>query len=240
MNPSRKRTSRTLAPDPAEIVPPGPDTRISALRPLGTDGAALVIMVDRKRVATVDTTWAMDEGIRSDTPWTHELAARVHVAAKRRAALAHAIRLTGARQRSAFDLTRRLKMAGHDEADARGAVEKLIDLGLISDESLATRLAEELARSGRHGRRGIENKLRVRGIKPDLASRAAREAVNEEGDPDAATTLAHKRVRQLARFEPEVARRRLYAFLIRRGFDHDEARKATESALSELASGELH
>ncbi|RNC82168.1 MAG: RecX family transcriptional regulator [Phycisphaera sp.] len=240
MPPSKKRTSRTLAPDPAELVPPGDDAAVSALRPLGSNGSSVAIVVGRKKVATVDTGWAMDEGIRTDTPWTAELAARVHAAARQHAALAHAIRLTGARQRSSFDLTRRLKMAGHQEPDARAAVEKLADLGILCDDSLATRLAEELARAGRHGRRGIENKLRVKGFKPDLASKAARLAQEEEGDPDAAQTLAHKRARQLACYEPDVARRRLYGFLIRRGFDHDEARNATEAALSSLASEDLH
>ncbi|GAB5496133.1 MAG: hypothetical protein Phyf2KO_12130 [Phycisphaerales bacterium] len=240
MPPSKKRTSRTLAPDPAELVPPDGDSAVSALRPLGSDGSSVAIVVGRKKVATVETGWAMDEGIRTDTPWTAELANRVHAAAKRHAALSHAIRLTGMRQRSSFDLTRRLRMAGHLEPDARDAVKKLADLGILCDESLATRLAEELARAGRHGRRGIENKLRVKGFKPDLASKAARLALEEEGDPDAAHTLANKRARQLARFEPEVARRRLYGFLIRRGFDHDEARNATESAMSSLASGDLH
>lgn len=240
MPPSKKRTSRTLAPDPAELVPPGEDAAVSALRPLGSDGSSVSIVVGRKKVATVDIGWAMDEGIRTDTPWTEELAAQVHAAAKRYAALSHAIRLTGMRQRSSFDLTRRLRLAGHHESDARAAVEKLAGIGVLCDESLATRLAEELARAGRHGRRGIENKLRVKGFNPDLASKAARLALEEEGDPEAAQTLAHKRARQLARYEPDVARRRLYSFLIRRGFDHDEARNATDAALSSLASEDLH
>lgn len=238
--PYKKKTSRTLAPDPAEVVPPTNETTISALRPVGTDGASVSIIVERKKVAKVDTTWAMDEGLHSEMPWTHELAARVHAAAKRHAAFAHAVRLTGVRQRSAYDLTRKLKLAGHDEPDARASVEKLQDLGIINDDTLAARLAEELARSGKHGARGIELKLRTRGIGSDLARSASREAIEESGDPDAVLTLARKRAAQLARFEPDVARRRLYSFLLRRGFEHDQVRRAVDTALNEPEPSDLH
>jgi len=238
--PYKKRTSRTLAPDPAELAPPTEHTVITALRPVGTDASALTIVIDRTKVAKVDTAWAMNEGLRSDMPWTEELAAKVYTAAKIHAAFAHAIRFTGVRQRAAYDLTRKLKMAGHDEADARAAVEKLQSLGLINDDALAAELAEELARSGKLSTRGIDLKLRTRGIASDLAKSASRQAMGEAGDSDAIFALASKRAGQLARFEPEVARRRLYSYLLRRGFEHDQVRKATDAALTEHEPSELY
>jgi len=238
--PYKKRTSRTLAPDPAELAPPTEHTTITALRPVGTDASALTIVIDRTKVAKVDTAWAMNEGLRSDLPWTEELAAKVYTAAKSHAAFAHAVRFTGVRQRSAYDLTRKLKMAGHDEADAKAAVEKLQSLGLINDETLAACLAEELARTGKLGTRGIELKLRTRGIGSDLARAASHQAIGQTGDPEAIFALAGKRAAQLARLEPEVARRRLYSYLLRRGFEHDQVRKATDAALNEHEPSELH
>ncbi len=237
---SPRKGSRTLATDPREIVPPEPGARISTLRPVGTDGSSLSIVVNRRKVATVETAWAMDRGLTSEMPWTQELADEVFAAAKLRAAFAHAIRLLGTRQRSSFDLVRRLKQAGHAESDARAATDRLIAIGVLSDEDFAKRAAEQLARSGKYGTRAIETKLRTKGVPGDLARSAARAGVEEEGVEDAAAAVAQKRARQLTRLEPEVARRRLYAFLIRRGFDHDEAREATRAALSAEPDDDLH
>lgn len=235
----RPKASRTLAPIPAGLVPPGPDHHITGLRAFGTDGRVMAVHVGLRRVARVETDWLMQSGIREGDEWTPEMAERIHTAAKLHAAYQHALSLMGARQRSAFKLVQKLKQSGHAESDARAAAERLTALGLIDDDSLADRLAEDLARSGKLGQRGIENKLRAKGIDPALAKRTAQAAASELSVPDAALALAAKRAPRLAGLAPQVARRRLYGFLIRRGFEHDEATRATDKALTRDASHDL-
>lgn len=236
---AKDKVSRTLAPIPAGLVPPGPDHHITGLRAFGTDGRVMAVHVGLRRVARVETEWLMQSGIREGDEWTPELAERLYSAAKLHAAHQHALHLTSAQQRSAFKLIQKLRQSGHEESDARAAAERLTKLGLINDDALAQRLAEDLARSGKLGQRGIENKLRAKGISPDTARRTAQAAAGELADPDAALALARKRAKRMADLDPRVAQRRLLGFLVRRGFDHDEANRATTAALSALRAGDL-
>ena len=229
--PFRKKApvSRTLAPVPSGLVRPEPGKEITAIKAADADGRAMAIYVGKTRVARVETNWAMKAGIREGDEWTQELADKIFIAAKDYAAYQHALHLMTTQQRSAFG-----------GFDAQAAAERLKELKLVDDEALAERLAEDLARSGKLGQRGIENKLRAKGIDAALAKKASQAATSELGDPDAAMTQATKRAQRLMNLEPQVARRRLYGFLIRRGFDHDEASKATAAALSAQAKSDLH
>jgi len=240
--PFRKKApvSRTLAPVPYGLVRPEPGKEITALKAADADGRAMAIYVGKTRVARVETNWAMEAGIRECDEWTQELADNIYTAAKDYAAYQHALHLMTTQQRSAFKLVQKLKQTGHEAVDAQAAADRLKELKLVDDEALAERLAEDLARSGKLGQRGIENKLRAKGIDAALAKTAAQAASRELGDPDAAMTQATKRAQRLMNLEPQVARRRLYGFLIRRGFDHDEASKATAAALSAQAKSDLH
>ncbi len=240
--PARRKkppVSRTLAPVPSGLVRPEPGKTITALKAADTEGRVMGVYVGKTRVARVETNWAMEVGLREGDEWTQELADKIYDAAKLYAAYQHALHLTTSRQRSAFKLVQKLKQSGHEAADAQAAAARLADLKLIDDEALAERLAEDLARSGKLGQRGIENKLRDKGIEASLAKRAAQAAASELANPDAALVLARKRAPRLLNLDPKVARRRLYGFLVRRGFDHDEASRATETALSAPADNDL-
>ncbi len=224
--------SRTLAPIPSGLVRPEEGRTVSALKADDSEGRVLGVYVGKTRVARVETNWAMETGLREGDAWTQELADRIYDAAKLHAAYQHALHLMSARQRSAFKLVQKLRQTGHEAPDARAAADRLAALGLIDDEALAERLAQDLARSGKLGQRGIENKLRAKGIDAGLAKKAAQSASSELGSPDAALMLATKRAARLVNLDPKVARRRLYGFLVRRGFDHDEATRATAAALT--------
>ena len=237
--PKKAPVSRTLAPVPSGLVRPEAGKTITALKAADAEGRVMGVYVGKIRVARVETNWAMEAGLREGDAWTQELADKIYDAAKLHAAYQHALHLTTARQRSSFKLVQKLKQSGHEERDARAAADRLGALGLIDDDALAERLAEDLARTGKLGQRGIENKLRAKGIDANLAKKSAQAASAELANPDAALTLATKRAARLANLEPKVARRRLYGFLVRRGFDHDEASRATETALSALAEPDL-
>ena len=241
MPPRKTKRSRTLAPDPAELVPPGPDMVVSSVRLIGTDGSSAAICVERVRVARVDALETRRLGVESGAPWTAELASRVYAAAKRHAAAKHALRLIVVGQRSRSDLKRRLMRSGHSEADALAAVDRLAEAGLVDDEALASRLAENLAMGHRLGPRGIEHKLRRKGLPTDLARQVSTQALEHADTAEMAAALARKRIGQMARLESHVIQRRLFGFLIRRGFSVDDARRAVEAALSELTRNEeLH
>ncbi|MEP6780747.1 MAG: regulatory protein RecX [Gemmatimonadaceae bacterium] len=99
------------------------------------------------------------------------------------------------------------------------ALDRLTETGLISDEAVARAEASSRLRRGDAPKR-VEMILQRKGIERRAAADAVSEAVAEDAiDVDAqCVAVAAKRMRSLAKLETKVARRRLMAFLMRRGY----------------------
>ncbi len=229
----RAERSRTLAPDPSALVEPDGLKTVTRLRATGSDGTTVSVVVGRVSVAKVDAHDLESLAIAPGTPWSADLAERLFDAAARLAARKHALRLVAARPRARADLVRRLRVAGHADRHASAAADALERAGVINDTDLAEAAAASLASRSGVSRRAIETKLRQRGIPASDAARAALRATQDLDEREAAAQLALKRVSRQRRTEnPMAARRRLYAFLLRRGFNSDDARHAVERALA--------
>lgn len=225
--------SRTLASDPADLVQPDRGDTVSRLRSVGSDGTTISVMVGKVSVAKIDARDVETIGVATGAPWTAELAQRLFDAAGALAARRHALRLVAARPRARADLIRRLRLAGHADRHAAAAADALERHGIINDAELAEAAAASLANRSGTSRRAIENKLRQRGITASDASKAAAQATEGLDEREAATELAIKRVsRQRPPTDMQAAKRRLFAFLLRRGFSSDDARHAVEHALA--------
>ena len=141
-----------------------------------------------------------------------------------------ALRLLGTRWRSRAELERRLLKAGFEPEEISAALEDLAAAGLVDDR----RFAEELVRSRARGRllgdRAIQAALAASGVDPGLRQEALRGAGDEA---ERAMTLARKKAARMVGEVPEAATRRLYGFLVRRGYGPGIARDATRAALGE-------
>jgi regulatory protein len=135
------------------------------------------------------------------------------------------------RGRSRRELERWLKQRKHAAPDIRSALERLDDLGFLDDESYARSYARAKMAGGKTSRRRIAMELARRGVARDLVDRVIREAGEEEGfdEQGALEAAAERRARSLSKMEPEVARRRLMGFLLRRGFGGEEVRKVIQA-----------
>ena len=107
------------------------------------------------------------------------------------------------------------------------ALDRLTESGLISDEAVARAEASSRLRRGDAPRR-VEMILQRKGIERRAASDAVSDAVAEDAiDVDAqCVAVAARRMRSLAKLETKVAKRRLMAFLLRRGYGSGSIRIA--------------
>lgn len=135
------------------------------------------------------------------------------------------------RGRSRRELERWLMQRKHAASDIRSALERLDDLGFLNDESYARSYARAKMAGGKTSRRRIAMELSRKGIARELVDRVIREAGEEEGfdERGALEAAAERRARSLSKLEPEVARRRLMGFLLRRGFGGEEVRKVVQA-----------
>lgn len=144
---------------------------------------------------------------------------------RQRLAVRKGLEVLARRRRTEADL--RAALGRHfEEAETESAVNRLRDLGYLDDQVWADDYVASTRSDGR-GQRRIRLDLRQHGIADAIAARA----VEAHDDVAAAQAAAEKRMRSLARLEPERRRRRLYDFLRRRGFGDDVARRVIAEQL---------
>jgi regulatory protein len=144
----------------------------------------------------------------------------------RLAAFDKALEAIALRARSVRELERWLAQREYPLDEIVAAIERLTSLGLLNDVEYARSFARSRTLGRGMSRRRVQAELARRGVPRQVADAAiaevmADEAVDEQALVEAA---AAKKLRSLAKLEPEVQRRRLYGFLARQGFPGDLVR----------------
>ena len=103
---------------------------------------------------------------------------------------------------------------------ANVAIDRCLELGYLDDDAYAQAFVRERTRLKPRGRRRLVSELLARGVERGIAEVAVDAALAEEGVTEEALlrTVAVRRARTLRGVDPPAARRRLEAFLHRRGF----------------------
>jgi regulatory protein len=145
----------------------------------------------------------------------------------------YALNLLSARPYATRALHRKLIQKQYSAADANDAIRRLVDNGLLNDAKYAEQYARSKITTTGASKRRLQQDLYRKGIKGELATNAIANVLeSEEIDPAAVLErVARKKLAQLGDLEPLVLRRRLFAFLARRGYDLDEI-KAVVSRLT--------
>lgn len=188
-----------------------------------------LVDVDRGRFASLRATDLADLNLRIGADISRAVFERLQELADLEAAQRAALRALARRAHARFDLRRRLLQKQHPPAAVDGALERLRAAGLLDDARFAREYAAAKARRGR-GPSRLMSDLQAQGVDRRVAEDAVRTSLAAEGvDPtQAVRALAEKRARQLAGLPPVVRKRRLVAFLVRRGFAGAEVREVVE------------
>ena len=140
-----------------------------------------------------------------------------------------ALRALARRAHARLDLRRRLVKRQHPPAAVEAALDRLALRGLLDDRRFAEQYAALRATRGKGPARLLRD-LQAQGVERRTAEHAVRQALEEEGiDPEVeARAVAAKRARQLAGLPVPVRKRRLLAFLVRRGYGGPQLRELVE------------
>ena len=132
---------------------------------------------------------------------------------------------------SSQEMTRVLLSNEIDAESASVEVERLERVGLLDDAVLAETLVRTLSERKGLGRVALSAELRRRGIEKTVVAAAVSE-LDSESELVRASKLAAKRAPQLRSLDSETARRRLSAFLMRRGYSGSVVSAAVKAALT--------
>jgi regulatory protein len=196
--------------------------RLTALVPEAQGAGAVRIEVDGERFGAVPPevlrAERLEVGQELDEPLLTRLAAVAEVEATYRTALRAVERRSFARA----DLARRLRRKGHAPDSIQRALERLAERGFLDDAAFAANYVETRAARGR-GPLRLARDLAAMGVERSVIDRAlAGHAGGADGTDDIARALAAKRAAQLGDLPRHVRRRRVLAYLARRGFSGRE------------------
>ena len=151
-----------------------------------------------------------------------------------------ALNIIALRARASAELRRLLLRKGEPAENVDVAIERLLRAGFLDDESFAKQFARAKALGAGLSRRRVQQELARRGVARDVADLAIADVFSEEHIDEEGTLerLARKKLKSLARFDTAVQRRRLYAFLARRGYDSDDIARTLRSVMSEHGQAE--
>jgi regulatory protein len=150
-----------------------------------------------------------------------------------RSARAHNVSMHALTRRgmSSAEMTTLLRSRELDDDDVIDEVSRLERVGLLDDLELASNLVRTLQQRKGLGRSAINAELRRRKIDADAIEQALAE-LDGDDELSRAREVAMKRAPQLRSLDAETARRRLGAFLMRKGYSGSVVSSAVASALA--------
>lgn len=135
------------------------------------------------------------------------------------------------RHRSEREVRDRLRRGGFDPDTSDQVVARLYEWRYLDDADFARRWVESRTGEKPRGRRLLQQELWQKGVDRETAREAIDDADLDEAA--AAEALARARLPTYAGDDPAVVRRRLGAYLARRGYGYDVVRGALERAMGE-------
>lgn len=174
------------------------------------------VFVDGEFWAEIDAGVAAERGLREGAALSSEELREARVAGERALAMNRALNFLGYRARSEKEVRDRLGRYGYGEETVEAVVGRLEELGYLDDEAFARDVARQKAR--RYGPRRVSAELRRGGVDSELARGVVEEEFADRSELEAAREAASRRYN---RGGSDAEARRVYGFLMRRGYSAD-------------------
>ena len=216
-------------------------SRITALEADPRRPGAVRVEIDGLRFGAVPREVVAREGLTVGRELDGALQERLAAAADIEAAFRTVLRSLEVRSFARGDLGRRLQRKGHPRPAVEAALERAMEFGLLDDAAFAQSYVQTRAARGR-GPSRLTRDLLSMGVERGLIERALAAHWPEGSDCTAVPlALAVKRAAQLGTLPRQTKRRRLVAYLARRGFTGREVTEIVDKVVqSRVSSHESH
>lgn len=145
-----------------------------------------------------------------------------------------ALRYLSYRPRSKKEVIDKLSEKGYNESTIAKVIEDLIKAGLIDDLEFSRMWARDRLKNRPKGRRLIAQELWQKGVADEISRRAIEEVFRDVDEGEIAATLLERRLRRYRDLDQVRAKRRMFEFLLRRGFDRETIGKVVAEAWRKL------
>src|SRR5215204_6017910 len=208
------------SPDEATAQPPRAG-RITALRPTKRDPDRISVDIDGSFAFALPATLVADQRLEVGDALDGERVSALLSADQAVRATEAALVFLGYRPRSEKEVRDRLRRGGYEQDAIDHTISQLHEWRYLDDADFARRWVENRSAHRPRGKRLLQQELRHKGIDTETAREVIAEVdLDETGAAEA------------------LARRRLSAYLARRGYGYDVIRVALERALGEEDEGD--
>jgi regulatory protein len=170
---------------------------------------------------------------------------RVEAAIARESAIVgtydRALNMIALRARAAAELRKLLVRKGEPAEFVDVAIERLLRAGFLDDHSFAKQFVRTKAVGAGLSRRRLQQELARRGVARDVADSAIAEVFSDEhiDEEETIDRVARKKLRSLTKLDVQVQRRRLFAFLARRGYDSDDIARTVRAVVTRSQDAQI-
>jgi regulatory protein len=213
---------------------------ISAILPAPRHQGRFDILVDGRKTVTLslDVIERLQLRVGCDLTGLEE---RLALEVAQLAVYDRALNMLAFRGRSSAELTRALVRKGAERSIVDHAIARLQEQGLLDDAAFAQSFARAKVLGANQSRRRVQQHLARKGVAREVSDAAIAAVFEEEGidQREMVEAVARKKIRSLNKLDPSVQKRRLYAFLARRGFDAEDIRAAMTITLPRTSQNDM-
>lgn len=156
--------------------------------------------------------------------------------AQRQEAMRQALHYLSVRPRSRWEVRRNLRKKGYKEPALGAALERCEGLGYLDDRVFAAAYARDRIRLRPRSIRMLVSELGAKGVARSDAEAGVEEALRDErvNEGELVVRAARKGSRTLGAVDPRTGRRRLFAYLSRRGFTAGAIRECLDDVSRDI------
>ncbi|WP_314586232.1 RecX family transcriptional regulator [Paenibacillus terrigena] len=215
---------------------PGVELIITAVELVPRQKRRYQIYVNEEQAFTVHEDVMVKYRLLKGSTIDHEELLPIMVADELQQAYVQSIRYLGRKPRTSHEIQQQLTQKGFEAELIERIILRLMDERLIDDNLYAKQWMDQRVRNHKKGRLMIKHELRQKGIdKSDIAQ--AMEELNTEDEQESAYRVGLRKW-QNTKGERYERKRKVVAFLMRRGFPSHVVRNAVQRIMEQQANDE--
>lgn len=190
---------------------------VTAIKPQQKGRNRISLFLNGKFAFGMSASVLNEAGIRTGQSLSQSEVENLKKAEEHQRAMDRALQFISYRQRSEFEVSNRLKRYGYGDEMIKATLERLRNAGYVSDVSFARFWRENRLSFSSRSSRLMAQELTQKGIDSEIISTIV-EGIDDESE---AYRAGAKKAHTLNTADYHVFRRKMGAFLRRRGFDYD-------------------
>jgi regulatory protein len=182
------------------------------------------VFIDGKFAFGLDQEIFYKSGLKKGDSLSEQQIRKITKEERKKEAKDVALRFLSFQRRTEKQIREKLQKKGFDEKTIKATIDKLKEFDLINDFEFATSWVKDRLAFKPRGKKLLRQELYKKGISKDIIEQVTQDLC--QGEDKSALELLKKIKKRYKGLEPKVAKRRMFGFLLRRGFSYETTKKA--------------